>query len=889
DASGTRHCYPADYGLGACKDHDEGLDPFCSSLFPPDFCRQDWCFVDPSACNAENFESSFFPGRGLYYSYGTCGSINSFAAWIGESVPRSMTDLIALMESYVINTKTVLEQNVQQVKQLVASGGTSECGSLTSSCDTNACSACTTSDCWKGKNRDTRSTNVVLHPVLESVLEEDKVTQLTCMSQFISNTFRQTASKEYNSDGRVAYQYYGDAASGALAQWPATTFCSSTYDARRRPWYSAAASRRKHVVLVIDVSQSMDEFNRINLARKAVKAVLETLSWTDGATLITFNDQVTARYSSRVETTSETELAKMKAWVDENVVAKGGTEFEAPIRMAADILKRSTDKACSQSILFLSDGADASGFQVNALDDVPDDVPIFSYALGSSASETALQQMACATGGVYYPVPNEAELPAAMASYYNYFVQLTDPCSVNWILYSDAVTGAELLGGCSPIFDTTTDTTQLQGVNCVDLNIVVDPKTLRSCSNGAFDDFIKILKRQASTCPASGERTVTGCALKSIRERVGESSVCPDDSNLTNCGNTNIASSATSCSAPDPNRFSDIVLDECDMSLSECTNLVAGTKGTGGGADEDGGGGVVGIVVGVAVGLIVLLGIVFFTIKSRKKKTLPSRPTEIKEPDGHHSNQDPNNSGRTPPTQPGTGIAEPIPTLPPSPQEKPGNFRIAEPIPTPPPHHWDVFLSHSQGTAKDKARSLLLQLEVKGFRVWFDQHDPMHVDVTPRGMRKGVENSAVFLIFLTSDYFTRDFCRFELDVALEESKPIILVHETDSRLHAFDFSNPLQGVPEKWHERVQRVLNSNRSEKYETDTVKAEVMMNRIAHRVRTHSYFERPATAPPIPAEVVIDGNEHQVPRHSSFERPAPAPPTQGVSGEKIGVITQL
>ncbi|CAK9010472.1 Inter-alpha-trypsin inhibitor heavy chain H2, partial [Durusdinium trenchii] len=79
DASGTRHCYPTDYGLGGCKAHDEDLEPFCSSSPSPSFlCEKEWCFVDSDNCDLVTVESSIFPGVGLRYSNGTC---------IGQSVP----------------------------------------------------------------------------------------------------------------------------------------------------------------------------------------------------------------------------------------------------------------------------------------------------------------------------------------------------------------------------------------------------------------------------------------------------------------------------------------------------------------------------------------------------------------------------------------------------------------------------------------------------------------------------------------------------------------------------------------------------------------------------------------------------------------------------------
>ncbi|GBG35095.1 Inter-alpha-trypsin inhibitor heavy chain H2 [Hondaea fermentalgiana] len=560
--AGVRYCYNISYGLNECAAHDEGLDPFCSSFFPPDFCEQSFCFVD-SSCSIEPYASSYFPGYGLYYSYKTCGSINSFVAWTGDDVPRSMTDLIALVEAYALSAKQALEENLQQVRDLVDSGNTEEC-SLDKAC--NGCTGCEDNDCWE-QTINTRRTNVVLNSELERQASSAELEELSCMASYISSTYRRTASKEYNDDGRVAYQYYGSQSTGAMVQWPASGFCSDSFDARQRPWYASAASGPKDVVLVIDVSGSMSG-ERIKLAKEAAKAVLGTLTWVDHANIVLFNNEIEAKYSSELVTTTEAEIASMRRWVNDNVRASGGTEFEAPLRFAGELLAGST--ACSKAILYMTDGEDSTGFDSSTLNSVPSDAVIFSYALGEGAHHAPLQEMACSTGGIFYPVDSENVLADVMASYYEYYVQLADPCAVNWIRYSDAITGAELLGGCSAIFDTLSSETVLQGVNCVDLNIIVEPLQLKTCSNNAYDNFVEMVRSQAATCRA--QSSVSGCALKKLRAKVGSSSVCASDSILGTCdGNTNIAFNATSCPAPNSNRFSDIILQDCNAEYESCT------------------------------------------------------------------------------------------------------------------------------------------------------------------------------------------------------------------------------------------------------------------------------------------------------------------------------
>lgn len=68
---------------------------------------------------------------------------------------------------------------------------------------------------------------------------------------------------------------------------------------------------------------------------------------------------------------------------------------------------------------------------------------------------------------------------------------------------------------------------------------------------------------------------------------------------------------------------------------------------------------------------------------------------------------------------------------------------------------------------------------------WYDQN----IDViTVDGMKEGIENSAVFILFLTKGVLTRPFVQFEIRTALRAKKPFIVLHEEDTRHDAFDFA-----------------------------------------------------------------------------------------------------
>lgn len=79
----TVYQYPMRYGLGACATHDDGLAPWCDDGDDAaSYCAQEWCYVDADLCHDSVYDyhaSGVLPGRGLYYSYETCGGTDT--AW----------------------------------------------------------------------------------------------------------------------------------------------------------------------------------------------------------------------------------------------------------------------------------------------------------------------------------------------------------------------------------------------------------------------------------------------------------------------------------------------------------------------------------------------------------------------------------------------------------------------------------------------------------------------------------------------------------------------------------------------------------------------------------------------------------------------------------------
>lgn len=89
------------------------------------------------------------------------------------------------------------------------------------------------------------------------------------------------------------FTYFGSW-NGVMRMYPGGSYgqeCGS-YDPRMRPWYVAASSGPKDVVIVIDTSASMRAGQRFDLAKSAVENVLHTMNRDTFVNVVTFNDQV---------------------------------------------------------------------------------------------------------------------------------------------------------------------------------------------------------------------------------------------------------------------------------------------------------------------------------------------------------------------------------------------------------------------------------------------------------------------------------------------------------------------------------------------------------------------------------------------------------------------
>lgn len=214
------------------------------------------------------------------------------------------------------------------------------------------------------------------------------------------------------------------------------------YDPRRRPWFVAASSGPKNVVIIIDVSKSMDP-PWINVTRDAAATIVDTLTVADTFIVIAFSTEAYSLgdYTSLIPATSDNKEKLRKAIYE--LEPNGITNFHAAFQTAFDALDNTIQNEDHTdgpiAVLFMTDGkiketgtAEEQKSETNRVITLVNErtaqlaairrkVTIFTYSLGEDSDRDVVKRIACETGGVWTPVDYYGDLVAEMSSYYKLF------------------------------------------------------------------------------------------------------------------------------------------------------------------------------------------------------------------------------------------------------------------------------------------------------------------------------------------------------------------------------------------------------------------------------------------------------------------------------------
>eukprot|EP00730_Choanoeca_flexa_P016356 TRINITY_DN7704_c0_g1_i1.p1 TRINITY_DN7704_c0_g1~~TRINITY_DN7704_c0_g1_i1.p1 ORF type:complete len:661 (+),score=122.10 TRINITY_DN7704_c0_g1_i1:35-2017(+) len=575
-------------------------------------------------------------------------------AALNSLLQRKETEVTVILESF----------NTSYNRYKCSNGSTETCES-SSCCSRLACSAslldsrCVQSFGGCRSNSEGRYVSFASSTIFTSAnnLNEQDVLQDVDMTRGLDSAFLTNAETGGLDDSDLKWQYVGTP-SGMWRLFPGIPQeqCYD-YDPRLRPWYVAATSGPKDVVLVIDKSASMSAASRMELTKQAVATVLDTLTLSDHVAVITFDafvNQVcggSVRCGSLSPATSAV-INELKAKVNA-ISPSQTTNFEGAINKAYDILTDSVELTsnCHTAILFLTDGDPTAGVTNQAqLEDILDrrqttfrnrrnrEAVWFTYSLGRLASEDIPKSFACRTNGIWSPIVDADAngLRSQMGHYYDYFSSLRadGDTHITWVEpYLDA-SGAGLMTTASrALYDRTVTPPKLIGVVGVDL-LMEDIERVEP----DFALQLQVLKSRSFTCPRV---SASECELKVLRQTSyvdrsttstqqlcgSEPTSCPTETLGCASGATGqlpTAQHATVCSAGQRASYEEEACSGCAVSTSSSSDSNTG--------------------VVVAVVVVLLLIVIVFGFVAYRRRQESSRLAVRNQPAVISSTHSTNNS-----------------------------------------------------------------------------------------------------------------------------------------------------------------------------------------------------------------------------------------------------
>ena len=361
---------------------------------------------------------------------------------------------------------------------------------------------------------------------------DDEVKETVCYTRHLDDWFVSTnADNEATGvyGDRLPQLYFGGH-NGGFRIYPArhSESCGN-YDTRERPWYVAASSGPKDVIIILDTSGSMSISGRLDLAKTAANAVIDALTIGDHFGVVEFNSGAqTLNPGDRFLQATVENKDTMKAYVN-GLYTGGSTNFYDAFDEAFDLIDASTTyeytSNCHTAILFLTDGEMSTGTASQVYNLINQrnaayDATVFTYSLGSGADDVIPKQIACETGGLWAGIPDGNDLSSYMTGYYKLLAMgLGDGANegfVAWVEpYAFSTGGGMGTTVSAPVYDRSASPPMFIGVAGIDFTV----DFMQEVAGDSYETVLSALVTQSTAwCP---DFTINECELQALRKLSG--------------------------------------------------------------------------------------------------------------------------------------------------------------------------------------------------------------------------------------------------------------------------------------------------------------------------------------------------------------------------------
>ena len=489
--------------------------------------------------------------------------------------------------------------------------------------------------------------------------EHPRFIESTCstrdMDIYLREKFEEDRDFWKQAGARPSFSYFGSE-TGAFRIYPGrhSAECGK-YDPRIRPWFIAASSGPKNIIMILDTSGSMLGL-RLDLMKDAAKQIVRTLTVGDRVAIIEFNSRakIHSDQNKYVYTATADNKKELLSAID-GFEAVGSTNFISAFSAAFKVMQDSyaveRHVPCNTAILFLTDGEATSpdeytvaqrenetmSLVTTGLRELENRLgyPVFLFTYSISESQAAAhrfpRQLACGSTdhGIWSKIVDVDEIVESLTSYYSVFslgLGSGDNADFTaWVEpYAFATGGIMGTTVSAPVYDRTIDPPQFLGAVGVDFPLVAIDKTLDGDSQKSLDE---IVKRSKAVCPAL---KLGQCALESFRRRglAGNEALCTNSCNETDF----VTLEAEKC--PTINDYpQDLIIDRsfksrsytertcCKVGINEPTSECPVDDGASIGASA---------IVGIVVGAIALCccGFFIYYLQGRRNVTIPASTVE---------------------------------------------------------------------------------------------------------------------------------------------------------------------------------------------------------------------------------------------------------------------